>query len=157
MKNLLKVSAVFAFIAGLIMVIGGVWGISFTHKNISQEKIVTPKDAEISEAPVRGPMTLKAQADIIREHTLKTTGGKTYAEMPRTIDKVDAAGKVVLGADGKAVQVPNTARDMWITATTLTTALHLGILSYVFSGLFILLGLISFWTGVVLNALGKKY
>ena len=104
-----------------------------------------------------GPMTLKAQGDIIREHTLKSTGGKTFAEMPRTIDKMDAAGKVVLGADGKAVQVPNTSRDIWVTATTLTTALNLGIFAYVFSGLFILLGLISLWTGVVLNALSKKY
>ncbi len=157
MKNLLKVSAAFAFIAGLIMVIGGAWGISFTHKNIAQEKITTPEDSEIPGVLVSGPMTLKAQADIIREHTLKTTGGKTYAEMPRTIDKVDAAGKVVLGADGKAVQVPNTTRDMWVTATALTTALNLGILTYVFSGLFLLLGLISFWTGVVLYALSKKY
>lgn len=157
MKNLLKVSAVFAILAGLVMVIGGAWGISFTHENIAQEKIVTPEDAEIPGVPVSGPMTLKAQGDIIREHTLKSTGGKTFAEMPRTIDKMDAAGKVVLGADGKAVQVPNTSRDIWVTATTLTTALNLGIFAYVFSGLFILLGLISLWTGVVLNALSKKY
>lgn len=151
------VSSMFAVIAGLIMVIGGIWGMSFTHKNIAQEKITTPEDSEIPGVAVSGPMTLKAQADIIREHTLKSTGGKTFAEMPRTIDKVDADGKVVLGADGKAVQMPNTARDLWVTATTLTTALNLGILTYVFSGLFVLLGLISLWTGVVLNALSKKY
>lgn len=151
------VSSMFAVIAGLIMVIGGIWGMSFTHKNIAQEKITTPEDSEIPGVAVSGPMTLKAQADIIREHTLKSTGGKTYAEMSRTIDKLDADGKVVLGADGKAVQMPNTARDLWVTATTLTTALNLGILTYVFSGLFVLLGLISLWTGVVLNALSKKY
>jgi hypothetical protein len=48
------------------------------------------------------------------------------------------------------------ARDIWITATTLTTALNLGILTYVFSGLIILLGGISIWTGVVFRALARR-
>lgn len=123
-----------AVVAGIVLVIGGVWGICFTYTNIVREKIVTPADAAIPEQPVRGPFTLKAQADIIRHHTLDTTGGKTYAEMSR--------------------QDP--ARDIWITATTLTTALNLGILTYVFSGLIILLGGISIWTGVVFRALARR-
>jgi len=157
MKNLLKISSIFAIITGFILMCGGVWGISFTYKNIAQEKIVTAADASIPNTPLRGPRTLKAQADIIREHTLHTTGGKTYAEMPRQIAKLDAEGNPVLDEKGAAVMVPNTARDMWITATTLTTALNLGIFSYVFSGLILFLGLISFWTGIVLSALSKKY
>jgi hypothetical protein len=131
------------------MIGGGVWGICFTYKNIAQEKIVTADDSAIPSVPLRGPMTLKAQTDIIREHTLKATGGKTYAEMPRQIAKVDSAGNPVLDESGKPVMVPNTARDLWITAMTLTTTLNLGILTYIFSGLIILFGLISFWTGVI--------
>ncbi len=157
MKSLLKVSSIFAIITGFILMCGGVWGISITYKNIAQEKIVTAADASIPNVPLRGPRTLKAQADIIREHTLHTTGGKTYAEMPRQIAKLDTEGNPVLNEAGETVMVPNTARDMWITATTLTTALNLGIFSYVFSGLILFLGLISFWTGVVLSALSKKY
>jgi hypothetical protein len=156
MTKLLKVSSFLAISAGIILLIGGFWGITFTYRNIAQGKIVTPGDASIPEKPVRGPFTLKAQADIIREHTLKSTGGKTFAEMPRQIQKIDQAGQPVLGPDGKPVMVANTARDIWITATTLTTALNLGILTYSFSGLFILLGGISIWTGIVFLTLSRN-
>ena len=101
-------------------------------------------------------MTLKSQGDIIRFHTLNTTKGKTYSEMPRQIPKLDADGKVVLDSEGKEVMVANDPRNMWITATTLTTALNLGIVTYVFSGLIILLGLISIWTGMIFSLLSKR-
>ncbi len=156
MKKLLIISSIFAITAGILLLIGGVWGIMFTYKSIAQEKIVTPSDASIPEKPVRGPFTLKAQADIIRKHTLKSTGGKTFAEMPRQIPKLDENGQQVLDIDGKPVMTANTARDMWITATTLTTALNLGILTYVFSGLIILFGCISIWTGIVFCALSRR-
>lgn len=156
MKKLLKFSSILAILAGILMVGGGLWGISFTHKNIAQEKIVTPEDASIPGVPLSGPMTLKAQADIIRKHTLETTGGLTYAEMPRMIAKVDADNKPVLDMQGQPVMVPNTARDLWITATTLTTALHLAILTYVFSCLILLFGLISIWTGLIFAKLSRR-
>lgn len=135
MKTILKVSAVLAIASGILMVLGGGYGIKFTYDNIKKENIVTPKDASIPETAVLGPFTLMSQAEIIREHTLKTTGGKTYAEMERE----------------------NPTREMWVTATTLTTALNLGIIAYLFSGLFLLFGLISIWTGFVYMNLVKKF
>lgn len=154
---MLKVTAALAVLAGLVMIAGGTWGIMFTYTNVKAEKITTSKDASIPGVPVRGPFTLKAQADVIRMHTLENTGGKTFAEMPRQIAKLDADGKPVLDADGKPVMVLNTARDMWYQATTLTTALHLGIITYAFSALVLFLGFISIWTGFVFFALSKKY
>ena len=156
MKKLLITSAVLAIVAGIVLVAGGVWGIYFTYKNIAEEKIVTTKDSAIPEKPVRGPLTLKAQADIIREHTLRMTDGKTFSEMPRQIPKLDDNGKPVLDAEGNPIMVANTARDIWITATTLITALHLGVLTYIFSGIILLFGLISIWTGVVFYALSRE-
>ena len=156
MKKLLITSAVLAIVAGIVLVAGGVWGIYFTYKNIAEEKIITPKDSAIPEQLVRGPLTLKAQADIIREHTLKMTGGKTFSEMSRQIPKLDENGNPVLDTEGNPVMVANTARDIWITATTLITALHLGVLTYVFSGIVLLLGFISIWTGVVFYALSRE-
>jgi len=133
MKKLLIVSAVLAIGVGLVMVLGGGWAVMFTYQNVAAENIVTPEDAAIPNVPVRGPLTLKAQADVIREHALKSTGGKTYAEMSREDE----------------------GRDIWITATTLTAALNLGIITYLFSGLVILFGLISIWTGLVFWSLAK--
>ena len=157
MKKLIIVSSVLAIAAGIVMVSGGVWGIVFTYKNVARENITTPDDASIPNVPVRGPFTLKAEADIIRSHVLKTTDGKTYSEMPRQIPKLDQNGKPVLDEKGVAVMILNDARNTWITATTLTTALNLGIITYVFSGLILFLGLISIWTGITFRALSKKY
>jgi hypothetical protein len=77
--------------------------------------------------------------------------------MPRQIAKVDEEGDSVLDDDGKPVMIPNEARNIWITVTTLTTALHLGIITYLFSGFIILFGLVSMWTGIVFRTLSKKY
>lgn len=157
MKLLLRLSGIFAISAGAILILGGIWGVSFTYQNISREKIVTPEDASIPNAPVGDPFTLKAQADIIRTHALKMTGGKTYSEMPRQIESLDKNGVPVLDEDGKSIMVSNSARDTWITVTALTTALNLGILTYAFSAFTLLMGLISFWTGVVFLLLGKNF
>jgi hypothetical protein len=132
---LLQISALLAILAGVVMVGGGLWALMFTYQNVARENITTPSDASIPNAPVRGPLTLKAQADIIHEHALKSTDGKTYAEMPRDDER----------------------RDIWITVTTLTTALNLGIITYLFSGLIVLFGFISIWTGIVFAALSKRY
>lgn len=156
MKKIYGWSSLFAFIVGVILTAGGIWGMIFTQDNVTREKIITPPDASIPGKLVNGPLTLKAQADVIRMHTLKSTGGKTYAEMPRQVQKLDENGNPVLDAQGNPVIVVNDAREIWITATALTTALHLGIMTYMFSGFVVLLGLISIWNGFMFFALYRK-
>ena len=156
MKKLLKISSLLAIIVGIVLVLGGIFGITFIYKNVAQEKIITPADASISDKSVRGPLTLKAQADIIRKHTLKMTGNKTFAEMPREIQKLGENNQPILDASGKPVMTSNTTRDIWITATTLTTALNLGILSYVLSCLVALFGFVSIWIGIIFYVLSKR-
>lgn len=157
MKKILGFTSVLAIVAGTIMIAGGLWGIIFTYNNVASEKITTPDDASIPGTPVRGPLTLHSQAEIIREHVLHTTDGKMYSEMPQKIAKLDQAGNAILDENGEPVMVPNDARSIWITATTLITALHLGIITYVFSGLIVLLGLISIWTGIIFHILKKRF
>ena len=157
MKKILSASSFLAIIVGTVLVGSGIKGLTFTYKNVARENITTPDDASIHGVPVRGPFTLKAQADIIRVHTLRITGGKTFSEMPRQIPKLDETGKPILDEEGKSVMTANTARDIWITAITLITALNLGIFAYAFAGFSILFGLFSIWTGIIFYALSRKY
>lgn len=156
LKKILLVSSFLVIIVGILLVGGGAFGLVLTYKNVARENITTPDDAYIPNAPVRGPLTLKAQADIIRVHTLRMTGGKTFAEMPSRIPKLEENGKPIL-EDGKPMMVVNTARDVWITATTLITALNLGIIAYAFAGLTLLFGLVFIWAGIIFYILSRKY
>lgn len=157
MKRMLKTSANLALLAGVVLVLGALWAMNFTYQNVARENIVTPEDASIPSTPVRGPFTLKAEADIIREHTLHSTGGLTYAEMPREVPKLDSSGNPVLDGSGEQVMVPNDARNIWVTATALMTALNLGIVTYAFSLFILLFGLVSIWTGLTFKGLSKRY
>jgi hypothetical protein len=157
MKKILSVSSFLVIIIGVVLVGGGIWGVAYTYTNVVRENITTPDDASIPGVPVRGPFTLKTQADIIRKHTLNMTESKTFAEMPRQIPKLDVEGKPILDKEGKPIMTANTARDIWITATTLITALNLGIFAYAFSSIVLLFGLFSIWTGVIFYALSRKY
>lgn len=156
MKKLFFISSFVATIGGFILLGSGAWGIVFTYTSVAQEHITTPEDASLPNVPVRGLLTLKAQADIIRAHTLRMTEGKTFADMPRQIAKLGADGTPLVGEDGKPIMVANTARDIWITATALITALNLGIFSYAFSGALILFGFLFIVIGVAFYATSKK-
>jgi hypothetical protein len=156
MKKLLLTSSILAIITGIVMVAGGVWGVAFTHSNVIQEQITTPDDASIPNTLVRGPFTLKSQADVIRKHALRITGGQTYAQMPRQVPTWDTEGNLVVDENGETIMVANSARNTWITATTFTTALNLGIITYAFSALILFFGFVSFWTGVTFYVLSRK-
>lgn len=151
-----RVSSIGFLVLGVLLVIGGIWGAVFTYQSVAREQIVTPADAAIPEAPVRGPFTLKAQADEIRGHVLRMTEGKTYAEMPRQIQKLNADGQPMLDAEGKPVMTANTARDTWVTATTLMTALNLALLAYGVCALAIVFGIVTFWFGWLLRELHPR-
>lgn len=140
----------------MILIVVGIWAVCFTYQNVSRENIITGTDASIPNTKVTGPFTLKSQADIIREHTLKTTDGQTYAEMPRQIPKLDDQGKEILDNEGNQIMVDNTARNIWVTATSLTTALNLAILSYGLSVIIILFGLMSLLYGYTFCELSKR-
>src|SRR3989344_5460122 len=156
MEKMLKVTATLAIVAGILMLGASTFGIIFTYHNVARENIITPEDASIPKTPVRGPFTLKAQADIIRIHALKAGDGKTYAEMPSKVPQLDSSGNPVLNEKGEAIMISNAARTTWITATTLTTALNLGIITYAFSALVFFMGLVSIWTGITFYLLSRQ-
>lgn len=132
MKKTLACLSITSILLGILVCAGGVWGIAFTYANVTQEHITTPGDASIPQTAVRGPLTLKSQVNVIRDHTLDSTEHRTYAQMSRDED-----------------------RSIWITATSLMTALNLAIIAFAFSALSILLGIFMITTGLAFRALQK--
>ena len=63
----------------------------------------------------------------MRKHTLEATGGLTYAQMDRFVDKngkptSDEKAAAIDPKSGKPVE--NGLRNMWVSETALTTALN---------------------------------
>ncbi len=152
----LLIAGILAMVVGFGSIAGGIFGAWYTYDHAVAQDVVTPDDAAIPETPVRGPFTMWAQADIINHHQLESTGGLYYAQMDRTVPQLDESGEAVLDANGEAVMVPNEARASWITATTLTTALGMGIMAYALSGFAIAVGVTLMVIGFVFLYLRKK-
>ncbi|HEX6221203.1 MAG TPA: hypothetical protein VF115_08930 [Acidimicrobiia bacterium] len=152
----LLATAILAMAVGFGAIAGGVFGAWYTWDQAAVQDVVTPEDAAIAETPVRGPFSMWAQADIITQHQLDRTDGLYYAQMDRLIPEVDESGEAVLDENGEAVMVPNEARASWLDATTLTTALSLGIVSYALAAFAFVTGLTLVAVGFVFLQIRKK-
>ncbi len=145
----LLTAAIMTLVVGFGSLAGGIFGAWYTWDQAVAQEVTTPDDAVIPETPVRGPFTMWAQSDIITHHQLDNTEGLYYAQMPREMPMVDENGAAVLDENGEQVIGPNEARASWIPATTLTTALGLGIISYALSAFAVVVGLTLMFTGFV--------
>jgi hypothetical protein len=141
-------AAAVLIVLGLAVTVIGVVGRGYVQDQLAQEKIVGSDDmtpeatrAAVQEAGLEG-ITIpnctvageevdtgseaKCFADYMRIHTLESTGGKTYAEMPRFATEDGAgtndAAEAQKNPDGSPMS--NGARDLWVTETALTTALY---------------------------------
>lgn len=156
MTKILRIASIAYAGTGAALVLAGIGGAALTWRSVARERIVTPEDAAIPGTPVRGPLTLMAQAGVIRKHVLEMTGGRTYAEMPRQVPRLDQSGAPVLDSSGAPVLVPNEAREIWVTATALTAALDLAVLAYALSALSVVLGLVLLGTGLLVRQARKE-
>jgi hypothetical protein len=155
-NRLFAVVAIVAMVVGGFSVLGGIAGSIYTYQQAAVENIVTPDDARIAEAPVRGPLTMWAQSDIITQHQLDRTEGQRYAEMDREVQQVDEAGTPMVDENGDPVMGPNMDRMSWIDATSLTTVLGMGILAYALSAFAIAVGLTLVGLGLVVFKLRRS-
>jgi hypothetical protein len=77
-----KLAAFAATVVGGIMIVAGVVTWIVVSNTLSEQKIVVSDDAScLAGDEVDGPFSAYCQADIINQHTLDATGGKTYAEL----------------------------------------------------------------------------
>jgi hypothetical protein len=96
----------------------------------------------------------RAFAKIMREHTLESTGGLTYAQMGRfqsAADPEDQAGtndEAAAAKDENGQPVSNGARNIWVTETALTTALNASYMAERLSVFGMVVGIALLLTGV---------
>lgn len=96
------------------------------------QRITTPEDASIPNAIVDDPATAKSMADIIDEHALKATGGKTYSEMDRE----------------------DPARATAFQASALRTSLYTSVMAFNLGDLVIGLGFMIAVLGIAVGGVG---
>jgi disulfide bond formation protein DsbB len=152
----LLTAAILSLAVGFGSLAGGIFGAWYTWDQAVAQDVTTPDDAVIPETAVRGPFTMWAQADIITHHQLDNTEGLYYSQMEREVPMVDENGAAVLDENGEQVMVPNEARASWIPATTLTTALGLGMVAYALAAFAVVIGLTLMFTGYVFLYIRKR-
>jgi hypothetical protein len=155
---------------GVAVVVLGVWGFAFTRDHIEREGITfgpieDPAVAEHAEQwagePVDTGRKALAMAEIMREHTLSSTGGLTYAEMGRyqsaenPSDPVGTNDPEAAATDENGDPISNSARNIWVTETALATALDMGFMSEMLSIFSIIVGIALLLTGIGLVILAK--
>ena len=148
---------------GVVVIVLGVWGMSFTRDHLKQEGITfgpasDPAVAEHAEQyageQVETGRQALAFANVMREHTLASTGGLTYAEMGRfqsaenPTDPKGTNDEAAAAKDANGQPVSNGARDIWVTETALTTALNMGFMSEMLSVFSIVVGFALLLTGI---------
>ncbi|HEX5917581.1 MAG TPA: aromatic ring-opening dioxygenase LigA [Nocardioides sp.] len=79
-----KAAALTSIIVGVVMAIAGVVTWIVISSTLADQRITVSDDARCAAGDgVNGPISAYCQADIIDQHTLEITGGKTYAELDR--------------------------------------------------------------------------
>jgi len=69
---------------GVLMIVAGGVTWFMVQQELSDARITVAEDADmLAGDEVDGPLSAYAQAEIIDEHALDATGGKTYAELDR--------------------------------------------------------------------------
>ena len=148
---------------GVVALIMGVSGYNTTRDAIKAEGITfgtadDPAVAKYAEQWAGEQVTTgdqaRAFAKIMREHTLESTGGLTYAAMGRfqsaakPDDPAGTSDEEAALKDESGQPVANGARNIWVTETALTTALNASYMAERLSVFGLVVGIALLLTGV---------
>jgi hypothetical protein len=158
------------FIAGGVLILFGVvaiflgaTGYTTTRDAIKDEGItfgsaddpaVAKYASEWADEQVTTGDQARAFAKIMREHTLESTGGLTYAEMGRfqsaakPDDPAGTSDEAAAAKDENGQPVSNSARNLWVTETALTTALNMSYMAERLSVFGLVVGVALLLTGI---------
>jgi hypothetical protein len=148
---------------GVVAIIMGASGYNTTRDAIKAEGITfgsadDPAVATYAEQWAGEQVTTgdqaRAFAKIMREHTLESTGGLTYAEMGRfqsaakPDDPAGTSDEEAALKDQNGQPVANGARNIWVTETALTTALNVSYMAEQLSVFGLVVGVALLLTGI---------
>jgi hypothetical protein len=185
-SNLFKYAGIAAGIVLIAMGIGsivtGASGRGTVHDNLGLEQITGSPDmnpkaitAEAAAAGLKGVALptcsvanqtintggeAKCFASYIRIHALEATGGRTYSQMGQYLTAAgkETSDKAAAAIDPKTGKpVPNAARNIWVTATALTTALNTSYFAESLALFAILMGVALLLIGVGLVVLSVRW
>jgi len=173
-----KLFVIGGVVAGIVLVAFGVAAIymgvdgrSTVRDSLKQEKIVfgaadDPAIAKYAsqwaDEQVTNGTQARAFAEVIHEHALEGSGGLTYAQMGRFVsadDPENPAGtsdEAVALKDEEGNPVSNSARNTWVTATALSTALNVSYMAEQMALFGIVVGIALLLSGIgfIILALG---
>jgi hypothetical protein len=148
---------------GIVAIFLGVQGFTTTRDAIKDEGITfgTADDPAVAkyadqwagEQVTTGDQA-RAFAKIMREHTLESSGGLTYAEMGRyqsaakPDDPAGTSDEEAAAKDENGQPISNGARNLWVTETALTTALNMSYMAERLSVFGLVVGVALLLTGI---------
>jgi hypothetical protein len=148
---------------GVVAIFMGVTGFTTTRDAIKGEGItfgaaddpaVAKHASQWAGQQVKTGDQARAFAKVMREHTLESTGGLTYAEMGRfqsaakPDDPAGTSDEAAAAKDESGAPVANGARNIWVTETALTTALNVSYMAERLSVFGLVVGVALFLTGI---------
>jgi hypothetical protein len=136
---------------GIGSIVSGFSGRDRVRDDLGREQIVGTPDSEIPGQLVDTGSEAEKFAKVMRKHALEATGGRTYAEMGRFIDKngKETDNEKLAAKDPKTGQPKeNEARNIWVTETALSTALHTAYFAESVSVFAIVMGFAMLLTGI---------
>ncbi len=130
-----KAIAILLYIAGALLLVGGA-GTWYTVSNsLAAEQITVSDDAPCQAGEqVNGPLEAYCMAEIINEHALAATDGKTYAQL----DREDPLRQVAMNGS-------------FLRASLFTSVVSFGLAAFAMG-----VGVISILAGVAISALDKR-
>ncbi|MPV38654.1 aromatic ring-opening dioxygenase LigA [Georgenia subflava] len=141
-----KIAGILAIVAGVLFVVAGgvTWGI--VTSQLKAENITVPEDSAMLPGDrVDGPLSAYAQANIINEHALAATEGRTYAELGAAMNEVEEGSE-----EHQALQAQ---RGTIMNASFLRASLFTSVVSYGVAALVMGLGVLFVLVGWALTSL----
>jgi hypothetical protein len=148
---------------GIVAIYMGVDGRSTVRDSIKQEQItfgaaddpaVQEHASQWAEEQVLTGEQARAFALVMRDHALESSGGLTYAQMGRFVAADDPENPAGTSDEAAALKdeegnpVPNAARNTWVTATALSTALNMSYMAEQLALFGIVVGVALLLTGI---------